>query len=170
MCPRVRFVFSSGTPSKADGARGRMRTALKSTVCSAYGSNDDCHTLGSHTGQIYGWEAPFTTLVYTTHIHSTCEYLHSTCEYLQEYASTSARLPGPPLPCQPSFYRPCRLCGWSTPCTFPELLGCSWDRAAVEILSAVAAADLRVDPRRSDRPTRRQGRQLPLFWPWLRWW
>ena len=51
---------------------GRMRTTLKSTVCSAYGSNDDWHTLGSHSGQIYGWEAPCTTLVYTTHIHSTC--------------------------------------------------------------------------------------------------
>ena len=70
--PGTRFAFPSDPPSKADGARGRVRTALKSTVSSAYGSNDDWHTLGSQADQIYGWEAPYTTLVYTTHIHSTC--------------------------------------------------------------------------------------------------
>jgi hypothetical protein len=70
--PGTRFAFPSAPPSKADGARGRVRTALKSTVSSAYGSNDDWHTLGSQADQIYGWEAPYTTLVYTTHIHSTC--------------------------------------------------------------------------------------------------
>ena len=54
------------------GTYGRVRTTLKSTESSSYGSLGLWHTLGSHLHHIYGWEASWTTLVYTTHIHSTC--------------------------------------------------------------------------------------------------
>ena len=48
-----------------------MRTTLKSTVSSAYCSNDDCHSLGTQLDQIYGWEAPVTALLYTLlHVHA----------------------------------------------------------------------------------------------------
>ena len=41
-------------PPTADGAHGRVRTTLKSTVSSAYCSNDHWHTLGTQLDQIYG--------------------------------------------------------------------------------------------------------------------
>ena len=49
-----------------------MRTTLKSTESSTCGSLGPWHTLGSQLHHIHGWEASWTTLVYTTHIHSTC--------------------------------------------------------------------------------------------------
>ena len=52
-------------PPTADGARGRVRTTLKSTVSSAYGSNDHWDSLGTQLDQIYSWEAPYTALLYT---------------------------------------------------------------------------------------------------------
>ena len=52
-------------PPTADGAHSRVRTTLKSTVSSAYGSNDDWHSLGPKFDQIHGWEAPYTALLYT---------------------------------------------------------------------------------------------------------
>ena len=42
-----------------------MRTTLKSTVSSVYGFNDDWHSLGTQLDQIYGWEAPYTAVLYT---------------------------------------------------------------------------------------------------------
>ena len=45
--------------------RGCVRTTLKSTVSSTYCFNDDCHLLGTQLDQIYGWEAPYTALLYT---------------------------------------------------------------------------------------------------------
>ena len=71
-CPGTRFASPSDPPPTADGAHGRVRTTLKSTESSAYGSLGPWHTLGSQFHHIHGWEASWTTLVYTTHIHSTC--------------------------------------------------------------------------------------------------
>ena len=71
-CPGTRFASLSWPPSERRWAHGRVRTTLKSTQSSSYGSLGLWHTLGSHLHHIYGWEASWTTLVYTTHIHSTC--------------------------------------------------------------------------------------------------
>ena len=69
-----------------------MRTTLKSTESSAYGSLGPWHTLGSQLHHIYGWEASWTTLVYTTHIHSTCTKVGSDRRHRgeKEYASVTA--------------------------------------------------------------------------------
>ena len=50
-------------------AGGRTRTTPWSTVSSAYGSLGPWHTLGSQNGHMHGWEASWTTLVYT-YIHT----------------------------------------------------------------------------------------------------
>ena len=71
-CPGTRFASLSCPPSERRWAHGRVRTTLKSTESSSYGSLGLWHTLGSQLHHIYGWEASWTTLVYTTHIHSTC--------------------------------------------------------------------------------------------------
>ena len=71
-CPGTRFASLSWPPSERRWAHGRVRTTLKSTESSSYGSLGLWHTLGSQLHHIYGWEASWTTLVYTTHIHSTC--------------------------------------------------------------------------------------------------
>ena len=52
-------------PSAADGARGHVRTTLKSTVSSAHCSNDHWDSLVTQPDQIYSWEAPVTALLYT---------------------------------------------------------------------------------------------------------
>ena len=66
-CPGTRFASPSEPPSAADGARGRVCTTLKSTESPACGSLGPWHTLGSQSYHIHGWEASWTTLVYTTH-------------------------------------------------------------------------------------------------------
>ena len=68
-CPGVRFAFPSDPPQAAHEARGRTCTTPWSTMSSAYGSLGPWHTLGSQLHHINGWEASWTTLVYTTHIH-----------------------------------------------------------------------------------------------------
>ena len=69
-CPGTRFASLSCPPSERRWAHGRVRTTLKSTESSSYGSLGLWHTLGSQLHHIYGWEASWTTLVYTTHVHS----------------------------------------------------------------------------------------------------
>ena len=66
-----RFRSSPPPRATADGARGRVRTTLKSTVSSAYGSNDHWDSLVTQLDQIYSWEAPVTALLYTLlHVHA----------------------------------------------------------------------------------------------------
>ena len=85
---------------------------------------------------------------------------------IKEYASDAALWPS-----QLSSYRPGRPQGWrGRPCAFPELLSSFWDRAAVEICSAAAAADPHGSPHRPDRPASRQRHQEPHLWPRPRWW
>ena len=50
-----------------------------------------------------------------------------------------------------------------------QLLGSSWDPAAVEILPAAAMADPRVDHRQTERPVRFYGGRLPRLRLQLRW-
>ena len=59
------FVVAPPNAATADGAHSRVRTTLTSTVISAYGSNDDWHSLGTKLEQIHGWETPYTALLYT---------------------------------------------------------------------------------------------------------
>ena len=47
-----------------------MRTTIKSTVSSAYCSNDDWHLLGTQLDEIYGWEAPCTALYTLLHVRA----------------------------------------------------------------------------------------------------
>ena len=87
----------------------------------------------------------------------------------KEYASVAAPWASSALPAVlPSTMPSVGLGG--RPCAFPELLSSFWDPAAVEICPAAAAADQRGSPRQSDRPARRQRRQMPRLWPPPRWW
>ena len=63
--PEHNSRFRRTPPPRPCGAHGCVRTTLKSTVSSAYCSNDACHLLGTQLDQIYGWEAPYTALLYT---------------------------------------------------------------------------------------------------------